>query len=322
MLASSMGPGATISTSSSGLQLLWAVYRMTGDKKYLQPLLDLGPDVLGVIAHDGLDIMQVHDTWGKQIVSETSPAKGTDLFRHIAWQMTGDKSYLEQYYADQIEESAIREYINTKGSLWSDRVVAANRELQRSRLGGIALVRGMNYPGHAISWKFDAPASEESVAILVPQATPNELKILVYNLDKNPVGAAMTAWNVQAGHWELVSGLDTNGDDKADTILSRESMELERSKDIHLSFAPRTTTVLTLKLLSPSVPCEVRPDLGIGKEDIAVQGSVIKVKVHSLGSVEAPACTLSLMENGKQIASASIPAIPPPLDLKPKVVEV
>jgi catechol 2,3-dioxygenase-like lactoylglutathione lyase family enzyme len=322
MLAASMGDGATISTSSAALQLLWCVYRMTGEKKYLQPLLDLGDGVLGLISRDALDILDLRDTWGKQIAERTTPTKGADLYRHLAWQVTGNKSYLEHYYADQAEASALREYINTEGSLWSDRVFAANRELQRSRLGGVALVRGAIQSGHVVSWKFQAPATEQSVAVVLPQATPSAIKIVAYTLDQKPVEATMTLWNIEPGTWDLVQGLDLNGDDVADTTISKQTITLERTKEVQLTFAPRKTTILTLRLQEPSIPYFLRPDLGIGREDIVLEGNTVRIRVHSLGSVGTTQSTAALFRDKKVIVTAPVPAIPAPLDLTPKTVEV
>jgi len=322
MLASSMGDGATISTSSAALQLLWGVYRMTGENMYLQPLLDLGDGVLGLLSHDALDMLNLRESWGKQIAARTTPTKGADLYRHIAWQVTGNKSYLEHYYADQAESSALREYINTEGSLWSDRVFAANRELQRSRLGGVALVRGAIHSGHAVSWKFKAPATEQSVAILIPEATPSDIKIIAYNLDQKPVEATMTLWNTEPGTWVLVQGLDLNGDEAIDTTLSKQTITLERSKSVQITFAPRTTTILALRLQSKSTPYSMRPDLGIGREDVVLEGNTVRVKVHSLGSVETSPTTAAVIHDGRVIASARVPAIPAPIDLTPKCVDV
>jgi catechol 2,3-dioxygenase-like lactoylglutathione lyase family enzyme len=322
ILAASMGNSTTFSTSSAGLQLLWAVYRLTGDQKYVQPLMDMGEDILGTISNNALDILNLRNTWGKKILAKTTPTNGSDLFRHIAWQMTGDKTYLENYYADQIKSSVLREYINTEGSLWTDRVFAANRELQRSRLGGIALVRGMIYSGHVVSWKFNAPATEESAAILIPEATPSAIKIAVYGIDKKPVEATMTAWDIEPGKWEVTQGFDRNGDEKADTIFSTQVVDLERSKNILLTFAPHKTTIVMLKLQSKSIPYWQRSDLGIGKEDVTIQGNTIKVKVHNLGSVDAPAVMLAVMQNDKPISTVQIPAIQAPADLLPKYAEV
>ena len=81
----------------------------------------------------------------------------------FAWQMTGDTHNLEQVYRTQLEAEADREYINTDGSLWIDRIADGGGfntgDLQRARLGGIALQRDRIYPGNVVGWQFDAPAT-------------------------------------------------------------------------------------------------------------------------------------------------------------------
>ena len=63
----------------------------------------------------------------------------------------------------------------------------------------------------------------------------------------------------------------------------------ERSTSLDFTFAPHTTTVLELKLTEKGVPYWSRPDLGIGADDVKVEGAKMTVTVHSLGSVDAPA---------------------------------
>ena len=303
--------------------LFWGAYRWTGDKKYLAPLTDQGIGALGAIDANALDLLGLRDTWGKQIAATTDPRTGGDLWRHISWQMTGNKQYLEELYASQIEADALREYINTEGSLWSDRVSVNHGELQRARLGGVAIMRNAIYPGHTVSWKFKAPATDESAAILVNNATNTGMKIVAYNLESAPVQAIMTGWDIDSGKWEISQGIDTNGDEIADKGTITWGADLERTGDLELTFAPRATTVLTLKLVKKDTPYWTRPDLGIGKDDVAVQGNTVKVTVHSLGSVDAPSSTLALRDaTGKVIASVAIPALKAPVDLLPKTTEV
>ena len=55
-----------------------------------------------------------------------------------------------------MEAESNREWINTEGSLWIDRVTDSagpmfvNTELQRARFGGVALIRNHIYPGNAV----------------------------------------------------------------------------------------------------------------------------------------------------------------------------
>ena len=76
-----------------------------------------------------------------------------------------------------------------------------------------------------------------------------------------------------------------------------------------LTFAPHTTTVVELKLVSKGVPYWSRPDLGISADDVKVEGRTMNVTVHSLGAVDAPASKVVLRDRaGKVIATAELAA--------------
>jgi hypothetical protein len=232
--------------------------------------------------------------------------------------MTGDKTYLEKLYADQIENAVDRQFINTEGSLWIDRIYFNSAELQRARLGGVAHQRGYIYPGNAVSWRFDAPSSGQSVAILIPDAMPDHMKVMVYNLDPIPVKAHMTGWEIDPGKWEITQATQATPESSLHNPSTR-TEDFERSKTLDFTFAPHTTTVLEFKLVSKGVPYWSRPDLGIDPEDVKIDGRRMTVTVHSLGSVDAPASKVVLRDgSGKIVATAVVPPIKAPLDLKPK----
>jgi len=263
------------------------------------------------------------------IAAANRPNQNGETLWQLAWQATGDTSYLEKVYASQIQTAHEREFINTQGSLWIDRVYFNNGELQRSRLGGVALMRNYCYPGNAVSWRFDAPADDQSVAILVPQATPDHVKIIAYNLDPEPVTAQMTGWEVDPGQWTMTQGTQFgigNASPSADALvqnLETRSVAFERSKSISITFPPRTTTVIELTLKEKGVPYWSRPDLGIDPEDVSVAGSKITVTVHSVGAIDAPASKVVVRDAaGKTLATAAVPALKAPTDLLPKTAQV
>jgi hypothetical protein len=242
---------------------------------------------------------------------------------HFAWQTDGDKAHLERVYGQQIESCATNEYIETEGSLWIDRVGAPTTELQRARLGAVALVRNGLFPGHVVSWNFAAPATGESVAILVPDATPTSFKVIAYNLETSPVRASMTGWNIDPGIWEITQGIDANNDDVADGTPAVREEKFERSRALEITLPPHATTVLTLKLKTPGAPYWSRPDLGFTREDVSRAADGLHVKLHSLGSVPAPASTLVLRDaTGRELARVATPAIAAPVDLQPKTADV
>jgi len=168
--------------------LFWSAWKWTGDLKYLDPIMDGGTPSLMAVNANMLDILDLRKDWGPRILSgdggpsaETRPSDGrtsarSNVYRlsaagHFNWQLTGDKQYLEKLYAAQIEETGLLDYINTEGSLWIDRVGVPNTDLQRERLGGIALVRNGKIVATAIIPALKAPVD------LFPKTTEVTLPI-------------------------------------------------------------------------------------------------------------------------------------------------
>ena len=300
--------------------LFWSAYRWTGDKKYLDPLLDGGAASLESINSDALDVLKLRDTVGKQLAGPASTGQ-------FAGQMTGDTKYLEQVYRTQLEAEADREYIDTEVSFWIDRIADGGGfntgDLQRARLGGIVLQRDRIYPGNVAGWQFDAPASDESVGILIPEATPDHFKVTAYNLDPVDVKAHMTGWEIDPGKWEISQGTQADAATGPVRDAATRTVDFERSRDLNIAFPPHQTTVLELKLIEKGVPYWPRPDLGIDPGDVKVEGRAMKVTVHSLGSVDAAAAKVGLRDrNGKVLASGKCPALKAPVDLVPKTAVV
>ena len=315
--------------------MFWGPWKWTGDRKYLDPILDNGAVSALTVNPNVLDLLDLRKEVSARLLNTggNTPGAGGRAGRnggfggggnaHTLWQLTGDKSNLERLYATQIEECDLLDYIDTEGSLWIDRVGVPYTDLQRARLGGAALVRNSLYPGHTISWKFAAPANDQSVAILVPDATTSSFKVIAYNLEATPVHATMTGWNIDPGVWEITQGVDTNNDDVADGAVATSTAVFERTKSVELTFPPRATTVLTFKLKTPGTPYWQRPDLGIDPQDVTARGREVHVKVHSIGSVAAPATTIAVRDaSGHILATAPVPALAAPVDLLPKIAEV
>ncbi|MDB6114719.1 MAG: hypothetical protein JWQ62_1664, partial [Lacunisphaera sp.] len=320
--------------------LFWGAWKWTGDRHYLDPIFDNGTGALMAVNANALDLLDARADWGARILAgergrqtETRQADGrgsarSNSYRYSAtdqfvWQLSGDKTKLERLYAAQIEECDLLEFINTEGSLWIDRVGAPTAELQRARLGGVALVRNALYPGHAVSWQFTAPAKADDVAILVPDATRTAFTVIAYNLSTAPVNAELTGWNVDPGVWEITQGLDTNDDNIADQASETRTAAFERSASVALTFPPRATTVLTFKLKTPGTPYWSRPDLGLDPEDVIIKGRDVSVTVHSLGAVPSPETSVALRDaSGRVLAVEKLSSLAAPTDLQPKTATV
>lgn len=274
---------------SSGIQNTWqifkAAYDFTGDKKYLQP-----------IATRKLE--EVH---------------------------AFNKDSLVKRYTDRIKDLGAREFINTEGSVWIDRVVSPDNDLQTDRLGGVALARIQNiYQQHYLGWKIDKPAGYESLAVFVTQASATKISLLAYNLDPAALTAEMTLWNIQPGRWRIRQGVDLNDDQQMDGAKTERIVELERGETLKPIFTSHKTTILELELVTPAkTDYSQRPDLGINPEEVKVQGDTVTVRVYSIGATDAPASTLILKDaKGNKLAATSIPSLKAPVDLLPKWVDV
>jgi len=321
--------------------LFWAAFQWTGERRYLEPIFDRGLPAIRAVNADLLDRLGVRETWRASLLAEEGSESTEDRpvgdvrgrqrgnehrsssSQQFAWQLTGDKRYLESLYGDAIEETALREYVNTEGSIWIDRVVVPHADLERARLGGVALVRNGTFPGHVVSWTFEPPGTETSVAILVPLATPQAFDVIAYNLDTGPVRATMTAWNIDPGQWEVLRGVDTNDDDVPDRDVTKFTTSLERGESLALTLPPRVSTVLHFRLKTAGKPYWSRPDLGIDGEDVSFEAAQLRIRVHSLGAVAAPEAELVFRTASGRVASrAKIPALAAPDDLSPKTVDV
>lgn len=334
--------------------VFWTSYLWTGDAKYREPLAKSGEAAIAAINADALDLLKIRPDWTSHMpISELRtvreersrgdvrgeqqrssgdvrgprrtrrPESRDTNSQHFEWQTTGDKSFLEKLYTTQLREILLLDYINTEGSLWIDRVGVPTAEIQRARLGGVALVRGSVFPGHTVSWRFHAPATEASLGILMPYATPTAFKVIAYNLDDQPVTTDLTGWQVDPGEWEVTQGVDTQGKDEPDASAATKTVDFERSRSLEFTFPPRATTVLIFKLKKQGTPYWSRADLGISREDITRESGIVHVKVHSLGGIDAPATAIVVKDrSGHVIGSAKTPALPAPADLIPKTAVV
>ena len=304
--------------------VFWGAWCWTRDNKYLQPLTDNGPGPLSGINASAIDILGKRDSWGVELAGAATPQNGSTYARHMAWKLSGNKQFLEEYYADEIQFYSQRNYLYTEGHFWTDRVRISAAELQRSRLGGVGKRgKGNIYPGQTVSWKFMEPSTWEDLAILMPLASEREFTVIAYNLSDQTVKADMTGWMIDPGMWEMVKGIDRDGDDVMDSIDEKKTLAFERTKSISLSFEPRVQTVITFKLKKKGKAYWKRHDLGIGPDDIARNGRNLTVTVHSLGAVKSPVSRLALVTaDGAILAEQLIPEIEAPLDLYPRTTDI
>ncbi|WP_337244506.1 LamG-like jellyroll fold domain-containing protein [Luteimonas sp. gir] len=308
------------------MHLYWAAWRWTGDAKYLRPLqyrVDRsGPAGLSNLAENYVDALDRRADWGQRL-QQSADSGETGVQSVFAWQQTGDKRYLEALHADGIQAKAQREYMNTEGHWWSDRVEAPSEFLQRARLGGLALKRNTTYPGHTVSWRFADDTQAETVALLVSAPSRERFKVIAHNTGTRTAHATMTGWNVAPGRWRMVSGVDRNGDETIDGRAQTRELRVESSASVDLTFAPGQTQVFEFERIEAGTPVEGRPDIGIGRGDVRVVDGAVEATVHSLGHADVPG-GVAILEtaDGRELARADLPPLAAPRDLRPRTATV
>lgn len=222
-----------------------------------------------------------------------------------------DTATMADRYATVIQQMDWRDFIMKQGSVWIDRIYFSVEDIQRSRLGGIALTRG-NYfvPSNPVRWQFATDAEAEQVAIFIPEVRDDGFEVRFFNTASHPVTLQMIGNVVRRGQWELVS-------DASRTV------RFGQDKAIALTIPAGVEYTVTMRLQQAGPDNTQLCDLAIGQEDVTVRGSKLKVCVHNLGAqASQPSRVIATDDKGKEIASANLPIIAAPSDLLPVSTKV
>ena len=272
---------------------------------------------------NGTDSYKYYDAIPKVDVFEPGKTKKF-FYKSFDEAPVSDKQAEAEKYEKMNIVAGIREYYNTYGHPWIDRVYFDPATIQYDRLGGVSHERGFCvYPMNRVRWEFENKGDDEQVAILSPVATDSLFKFVVYNLNAETVNADMIGFEVLPGNWKLVYGVDTNGDDKADRDIVEKEVYFERSTRAPVSFAPKAYTIVTMERISEGKPYWERPDLGIGDDDVVFYPHGMNVRIHSLGAVDTPQSVIALKNaSGEILKTCDIPSIEAPRDLWPRYWDV
>jgi hypothetical protein len=323
----------------SAANVFWAAWNWTGDDKYLRPIdadrIQTNLAGLSRLNADLLTRLPAGPPLARAITNGSVKPAGSDndrnlggstdadFARFVRWQQTGDKTVLSDLFGSEIESDAQRMHLLTEGHLWSDRVSVPSEMLQRTRLGGVAHRRNAYYPGNLVRWRFGDGTQAEDVAILIPAGDPRRFKVIAFNTTDHPVTATMIGDQLTAGDWALTSGVDTNGDDRADAPSAATRVTLEEGARMPLSLPPHQTIVFDFALMAPREEPRTRTDVGISGDDLALAGGRLTAKVHGLGAKPSPAGSATLRDgDGKIIGTARFPALAAPTDLQPHIANI
>ena len=316
------------------VNLLWAVYRLTGDNKYLWLLneflkaqnIDLAENTSGrwiesldvepysenypKFREDILQWVRERNVWDRNLQDESGM-----LARQHAFELTADKRHVEDYQAALLKHLIQNRMMYTEAEVAPIQLQFPHRALQRSRLGGVAFYPQMLYPGHAVSWE----GGNGNLAALVVSAAPSLVKISTFNLAKTLLDVNLRVWDLDNGIYTIVEGTDVLGQGHIDVETTRRTLPLWRGASIPLSLRPQKVTVIELRQVKKGAPLGEVSDLAAGQltyDRASDHGTLV---VHNLGAAAAPTYTLQV-ENEKRVVlfKKQFEGLPAPLDLSPK----
>jgi len=130
----------------------------------------------------------------------------------------------------------------------------------------------------------------------------------------------MTVWDIKPGKWRIRQGTDNNEDQVIDGEVAESVVYLERGGSVNLHFVERKYNIVSLELIEPSEKGYWDlPDLGIGPDDIKINGKQIIVKVHNIGGAKSSETIMEVEDaKGNITATVIVPPIEAPLDLEPR----
>lgn len=316
------------------LDLMWGVFRVTGDPAYLWTLSRLVKSghtdtaqtasarwqpFLPEAAEVGpfLRLLPKLNLWNRHLHHTEAGL----LARQYAYEATGRKDYLIDYQAALLKHLEQNRTLYTEAEPSPAGVFIPHRATQRARLGGIAHADQQIYAGHSVSWE----NTRGQVAALVSQAEPDALEVTVFNLGETLQDVRMRVWQLENGTYEVTEGLDLNDDGQVDLGLTRRTLRLKRHSSIPLTLRGGKSTIIKAEQKEKGTPVWQFPDLALGPQDFRYEADSEQgeVTLHNLGSAPSQPFRLQIRnDRGSVIFERRISSLPAPLDLRPKTMVV
>ena len=301
--------------------LLWSAFRWTGAAKYLAPMgTPQAPVGFGGINSDIARDVGMPELNQRYAIAAAKPDAAPDALTFAAAE-TGDRSFLERLYAQEIQFASVRMKMQTEDQWWTDRVELPSDQLQRARLGGVAHMRNRIVPGNRISWRFDDPENALKVAVLVREPAKDGFRVAVWNMSSTPIAADISGAEITPGQWRVSQGVDVNEDDKPDAGQTS-TVDFGPGQAVPVILPPGAS-VIEFALTEAGPALSTRADVGIGAADLVRRGGRLSVTVHGLGAVASPAGRVVIEGvDGTVLATARFGPLAPPNDLQPKTETV
>ncbi|RMG28643.1 MAG: hypothetical protein D6730_05180, partial [Bacteroidetes bacterium] len=237
------------------------------------------------------------------------------------YRITGDKAFILQGCKQLLASLRYNFPLKTSEVKFTDRVYVDMDELLSGMYTG-HIGSGFEFPALAVSWAHTG----KEVAVLVNDCSTTQLNISLYNFGQQRQ-TGMYAWQLAAGRYEVVLGIDQNDDGLIEQqVFSREWKVEQRGQQLLFDLPAATPCLLKVRQLEalPPLPAAL-PDLAFSEEDLRIEGSLlhghqttIHARIHNIGNLAASNVKVQFWMDDKKIAEKKIARLQAPNDLSPR----
>lgn len=208
---------------------------------------------------------------------------------------------------------------------FTDRVYMQNSSLLSGMYTGYS-GEGYEYPGLLVSWK----NTGKDVAILVHGGDQQNIYASVFNFGVEKT-VNMRTWQLSPGIYRIRTGIDRNGDERIDKLLTDETFIVtERVKDIPVKLPSAQLLVISAEqtVAYNNNRDEAKADLALSGEDILVKkipGTElydIQGCIHNVGNHRAVNSKVMLYIDNRAEDSISLALLDAPDNLQPQMKKV
>jgi hypothetical protein len=334
-----------------------SLYDLTSDKRYLEPIElalelvkkyndnDLKETKTGSekwvskILRNSPQFAETIEKWrlitGRRDYDPILLNNGSD---YLKFRLTGDLKYIESGNKQVLDGININNELLTMEGYFTDRIEIGNLHKNQvlgaahleSIYTGSSLYEGF-YPFHSVTWK----GFGDGFCSIVSESSNKHLRLLVFNLNEEPVKGEVLFWRLDPGRYVIEQGPENNGDKKLDVTHMREEVLIKaKPTSWQVAIPSKETQIINIKRIESLVKTksDPLPDLAITKFDMKISNveklSKIEViiPVHNIGTAKAENFDIefSYIHNNEKILieKKQLREIEAPLDLEAKIVEV
>jgi len=235
-----------------------------------------------------------------------------------------DKKVIVQGLEEMLNSLRYNFPLLTSEVKFTDRVYIPNNSL----LSGMYLGHfgaGYEYPSLLASWK----NTGKDVAILVNGGDQHFLQAALYNFGQER-SVQLRTWQLQPGRYCVSTGLDKNGDDSMDEVLSTDTISItERVKDVSFTLPGKQLLIVTVKQLQ-AYPGSIAPkaDPGLTAKDIVIKPGagnnmyVVQITLHNIGNAAAENSRVKFYVDEVVKDSTVITLLEAPDDMKARTQQI